>query len=390
MTEPQTTSSRKEGWIAPVGAVLAVYAASKPHLPGLVVSAVEGIGQRVGSLLTAGRKTAEEVFEKLPFGEKVRLYATVLRGWLAYRPDFSQYLAYIRASYKGHWTRSLREGVSELYAKLSTWGGSQDILYLSAFLLSEGSERLQNALISTWSQVRSPTLLLTSVKDNLQVKSLSTSVREKVRLFTSINEMSTELRASAVALQTKGRSFMKSAKEISSRTVFILYGSIDRSMEFSLRVLDERVVSRLSAPPREIGLRGEARLVDMERRLRAELTEFWREKKEIVKASHMYTTISATMQAGIKVYQRSSDSLAASELPEVIKAPIDSVLLFVGLGAVLTRFDKTVWTRLDMDADGVVTVGDMCKALSPKRVLTVMLNGYALALGWEHGPAVAE
>lgn len=383
MTDPPATSSRQGPVQASAAAVLAVYRASKAHLPRFVVYAVEGVGHTLQ--VTAGKviNVGEEWMRRLPFGEKVRLYATVLRGWLAYRPDYDQFVAYLKTCYRGEWSRGLSEAVAQLYTRLSAWKGVQDVMYISAFLLAEGNQKLQDTLVSTWNKVQHPISLLQSVQNSLQVTSLSQSLYEKVRIFTSLTQMSDQLRSSALSLQAKGRHFLKSAKDIADRTAFLLYRATDQSVEYSLRIIDERLVSRISSPPAELGLRGEARLVDMEHRLRLELTQFLTEKKQVFRTSFVYTSVQATMQAGVRVYRHTSEAVASSELPEVVKAPIDSVLVFVGMGAILAKFDKSVWTRLDMDGDGVVTLGDLCQALSPRRALKIMLNGYSMALGWE-------
>lgn len=388
MTDPLPTSSRQGPVQASAAAVLAVYRASKAHLPRFVVYAVEGVEHTLQS--TAGKVShaGENWMHRLPFGEKVRLYATVLRGWLAYRPDYAQFVAYLKTCYRGEWHEGLSETAAQLYTRLTAWKGAQDVMYISAYLLSEGSQKLQDTLISAWDKVQHPASILQSVQNSLQVTALSQSVYEKVRIFTSLTQMSAQLRSSALSLQAKGHHFLKSAKAIADRTAFLLYRATDQTVECSLRIMDERLVSRISSPPAELGLRGEARLVDMERRLRLELTQFLGEKKQVFRSSFVYTSVQATMQAGVRVCQHTSEAVAASELPEVVKAPIDSVLIFVGMGAILGKFDKAVWTRLDMDGDGVVTLGDLCQALSPRRALKIMLNGYSMALGWEQSSEI--
>lgn len=394
MTEPQPTSSRQGPVQASTAAVLAVYQASKAHLPGFVIYAVEGVTHTLqttaAKMIKTGQRVGQELIQRLPFGEKVRLYATVLRGWLAYRPDYEQFVTYVKTCYKGEWSEALSETVTGMYERLGTWRGTQDVMYISAFLLSEGNQKLQDTLIAAWNTVRNPAFLLKSVQNSLPAASLSQSIYEKVRIFTSLTQMSAQLHSSALSLQSQTRHFLKSAREIANRTAFILYRATDKAMECSIRIMDEKLVTRISTPPRELGLRGEARLVDMEHRLRVELTEFLSEKKEMFKTSFVYTTVEASMQAGIRVYQRSSESVATSEVPEMVKAPIDSVLIFVGLGAILNKFDKTVWTRLDIDGDGVVTMGDLCRALSPRRALKIMLNGYSMALGWDQNSSEIE
>ena len=304
-----------------------------------------------------------------------RLYAAVLKSWLAYGLDYERFITAVKRVYGEGWQPALAEKAKALHAFLQGYVHIDDVLLLAAALATEGNERLMRALVTVWEHV--PALNMREFVDRLKTamgKEWKADFTSAGRLFYSLASLKAAIAGSATALKSQTTTLVRKAKDVANRTSFLLLRATDQAVDASIVVLDEQWVSRVcSAPGPSVPLRGFDRLAEMEHRLHSELSLFIATKQGALHDSRSYQYVSDKVNSlkAICIRVRATDVYALT-WPQKVKSGLDRVFLYVGLESLVRAFDHTVWEKLDADEDREVSVGDLVRTVG--RVRQVQLT----------------
>lgn len=341
-----------------------------------ITSRIKAMGEPLIDSLDARLVGLKEVPKALQARlSSTRLYAAVLKSWLAHGLDYERYISAVKRVYGAGWQPALAEQSKALHSFLQSYVHIDDVLLLAAALATEGNERLMHALVTVWEHV--PTLNMREFVERLKTsmgKEWKIDFASAGQLFYSLATLKAAITASATALKSQTTALVRKAKDVANRTSFLLLRATDQAVNASIVVLDEQWVSRVcSAPGPSVPLRGFDRLAEMEHRLHSELSLFITAKQGALQDSGTYQYVSDKVNSlkALCVRVRSTDVYALT-WPQKVKTGLDQVFLYVGLESFVRAFDHTVWEKLDEDEDSEVSVGDLVRTVG--RVRQVQLT----------------
>ena len=339
-----------------------------------ITSRIKALGEPLIDSLDANLVGLKEKVQQTKL-HNIRLYAAVLKGWLAHGLDYDRYIFAVKRLYGQGWQPMLAEKSRALHAFLQNYVHVDDVLWLAAALATEGNEGLMQTLMAVWELT--PRLNMQEFVEKVKKvtgKEWKVDFASAGQLFYSLASLKSTINRSVSALKSQTTALVHKAKDVANRTSFLLLSATDKAVEASIVVLDEQWVSRVcSAPGPSVPLRGFDRLAEMEHRLHSELNLFITVKRGALEDSRTYQYVSDKVNS-LKVIctnVRNTD-LCALTWPQQVKSRLDRVFVFVGLESFVKVFDRTVWEKLDQDEDKEVSVGDLVKTVRQVHLTEVM------------------
>ena len=158
---------------------------------------------------------------------------------------------------------------------------------------------------------------------------------------------------------------VQKARSVADSSILVLTNTADTVICRSLETFDKQVIDRLcSRPPPQLNPKGLEYIPYMQARLQVELYEWASFKYEEIQCSKTYGYLNNKLaiedRAGRAKDFYTSGGIAKIEWPQTAKDQVCGVLSRVGLGEKLVGLvDSWVWVKIDSDADGKVTLGDI-------------------------------
>jgi hypothetical protein len=315
-------------------------------------------------------------FDKLQ--EKKTFYTAALKSWFE-ADSIQEFIAHLEETYGTRWNASLSHLARQFYDQCSRIPGVEDTLYYVAFGLSEGSEIVSKAMMTTWQELRelSPRKYTVLLKKRLGLN-WDDSVRDRARVFYSIAALEKDLKGQATQAKESVQDLMRVSKDVADQTSSMLLGTFDRIAFWAMDNLDDYLLTYLLPPAaEEQNYKGSKRLMSRISRIQTEVSGLVKRQTEAVSRLSVVKKLESSLEVNAKaeairegykyITSMTSQELLEKTWPEDAKLFVDRVCDVMHISCVSSRFNVHVWAKLDQDSDGKVTVGDLYMSLQKAR-----------------------
>lgn len=305
--------------------------------------------------------------------EQKQFYVSVARSWLK-ADSIEEYIRHLEDEYGSRWNASLSRLARQFYDQCSRIPMVEDALFYVAFALSEGSEQISNAMVAAWQELKvlSPRSYVTILKKKLGGY-WNEDLRERARVFYSIASVD-NFKTQVDQAATSAQDLMRRSRSAAEQTSFILFEAVDRLTFWTIDSMDTYFVAYIAPPSAEDqNLKGSRRLKSIAQRLKTEVTGLVKGGIQTVSETAVAKRLDKSLSISSKIESIQEgfnyiSTMTKAELmektwPEDCKLMVDRVCNVLHVSFLSSQFNVRVWAKLDYDADGKVTVGDLAMTM---------------------------
>lgn len=307
---------------------------------------------------------------------KKLFYTSALKSW-AQADSVEEFIGHLEGTYGKSWNSSLSQFARQFYNQCCRIPMVDDALYCVAFGLSEGSEHISSAMVAVWRDLRELSMrqYVIGLRDKLGVL-WNESLRDRALVFYSI--ASIDLKSQADRAATSAKELIHRSQVVAEQTSFVVYAAIDSATFWSIDSFDNYFVSFVApASSEEQHLKGTRKLNSMYSRLKTQISGLVKRETEAISENSLVKRFDSSfgVSSGVASFQNgfsyvtsmSEGDLMEQTWPEDCKLIADRVCNVLHVSCLSTQFTAHVWAKLDQDADGQVTVGDLYMSLKKAR-----------------------
>jgi hypothetical protein len=351
----------------------------------------------VDVLLYKSKKMLHTVTEhrQISIREKKRFYVAAVQAWMTKNLNYEEFWDQILRLYGRDIPTTLKPYAAHFFDVTKEFKSSfQTVPELIAYVLADGTDRVFNAFIHAWGDLKMITFrhFIESLRKELDSE-WNENIKEKAQIFYSVASLEKEIKDGVGQARVQARSLVTKAHDVAERTTYFILAAADDLSDWALDSFDRRFISKVfPAPIYELELKGQDRFWAIQNRIRVELRLAFSSKLEEIQTSSFFITITDTIQLEHRVDSFKSlvrtvktlkwEDLKDKEWPQQIIETLDNGLMFLGLERVVIFMKNSFWKRLDHNSDGKLSMEDLYKSaakagkFNPWKALYNMLKSY--------------
>ena len=328
---------------------------------------------------------------QLSIREKKRFYVAAVQAWMTKNLNYEEFWDQILRLYGRDIPSTLEPHATHFFNITKEFKSSfQNVPELIAYVLADGADRVFNAFINAWRDLKMITFrhFIERLRKELDSE-WNENIKEKAQIFYSVASLEREIKDGV----GQARSLVTKAQDVAERTTYFILAAADDLSDWAVDSFDRRFISKVfPAPVYDLELKGQDRFWAIQSRIRVELRLAFNSKLEEIQTSRIIITITDYIQLEHRVNSFKSlvetvktlkwEDVKDKEWPQQILETLDNGLVFLGLERVAIFMQNSFWKRLDHNSDGKLSMEDLYKSaakagkFNPWKALYNMLKSY--------------